>query len=394
MATAPMEDAASASSRKALYWYDPMVPDQHFDKPGKSPFMDMPLVPKYADDSAASGVRIASGVQQNVGIRTAVVETGTLESEVRVPATLAWDQSQESLVSARVEGVVTRVMVKTPYTPVHRGQALATLLSPEWSSAMAETQALGNVQSAAARELRGAAQQRLHVLGISEHGGNGGVALTALGNGVVSEVLVREGQAVTPGMPLFRINGTGAVWLEAAIPQGALVGIRAGTPVEATVDALPGQTFHGEVQALLPQVDPTTRSLRARIVLRNADGRLAAGMFAQVVLHPEGMHAMPLVPNEALIATGNDSRVIVVGSDGAFQPVRVRTGRSSGGKTEILAGLAGGERIVTSGQFLIDSEASLSGALQRLQSPKTDESSAPAKSMPGMEMPATQESRR
>ena len=381
---------APPEARKVLYWYDPMVPDQHFDKAGKSPFMDMAMVPKYADEAMSSGVRISSGVQQSVGIRTAPVQIGSLAAEIRVPATLTWDLRQESVVSARVEGIVTRLNVKAPFEPVLRGQALATLLAPEWNSALAEAQALNQARSASARELQSAAQQRLRVLGVSGRGGGGGVSLMSPTNGVVSEVLVREGQTVMAGTPLFRINGTATLWLEAAIPQAGVSYIRPGTAVEATVDAVPGQTFTGEVEVLLPQVDATSRTQRARIVLRNPEGRLAPGMFAQLRLRPEGKQSVPLVPNEALIATGTDSRVIVVGKDGAFQPVRVRTGRSSGGKTEILAGLKGGERVVTSGQFLIDSEASLSGALERLQPPAESAAPAPAQEMPEMEMPGMQ----
>ena len=362
--------APAPEERKALYWYDPMVPDQHFDKPGKSPFMDMQLVPKYADEAASSGVRIAPGVQQNVGIRTALVEIGTLASELRVPATLAWDLREESVVSARADGIVTRLHVKAPFERVRRGQALATVLAPEWRSAQAEAQALGEARSASARELRGAAQERLRVLGASGRSGRDGTTLTAPGDGVVSEVLVREGQAVMAGTPLFRINGTGSLWLEVAIPQAAVAGLGPGTAVEATVDAVPGQTFAGAVEALLPQIDSGSRTQRARIVLRNPKEALVPGMFAEVRLRPGGGASVPLVPSEALIATGSDSRVIVVGKDGVFQPVRVRTGRSGGGRTEILAGLAGGERVVVSGQFLIDSEASLSGALARLPAPE------------------------
>ena len=360
------ETASTAGERKALYWYDPMVPDQHFDKPGKSPFMDMQLVPKYADETVGGGVRISSDMQQNVGIRTAVVATGTLASATRVPGTVTWDLREEVVVSARVEGIVTRVDVKAPFEPVRRGQTLATLLAPEWSSALAEAQALGDARSAAARELRGAAQQRLRVLGVSGRSGHGGVALTAPGDGLVSEVLVREGQTVMPGTPLFRINGTATLWLEAAIPQAGVAGIRPGTPVEATINALPGQTFKGEVERLLPVVDAVSRTQRARIVLRNPDGVLAPGMFADVALQADAGAPVPLIPNEALIATGDDSRVIVQTAQGEFRPVRVRTGRSGGGRTEILAGLDGGERVVVSGQFLIDSEASLSGALTRM----------------------------
>lgn len=362
--------APAAGEREVLYWYDPMKPDQHFDQPGKSPYMDMALVPKYADDvrGGDGGVRIDAGLQQNTGLRTTLVEVGRLPSTLRVPGTLSWDLRRESVVSARADGVVTQVWVKAPYTRVVRGQPLASVLAPGWSEALAEARALQQAQSPAARELRAAARQRLRVLGVPGGGidGDGGVTLSAADDGVVSEVLVREGQAVAAGAPLFRLNGTQTVWLEAAIPQAGAAALRPGTPVEAVVGALPGRRFRGEVEALLPQVDTASRTQRARIVVRNPDGVLAPGMFAEVSLQPDAGAPAPLVPTEALIATGSDSRVIVQEPDGRFRPVRVRTGRSGDGRTEILAGLHGGERVVVSGQFLIDSEARLSGALQRL----------------------------
>lgn len=362
------DPAADAGERKALYWYDPMVPDQHFDKPGKSPFMDMQLVPKYADEKAGGAVSIDPSLRQSVGIRTEEIKVGRLTSTVRVPGTLAWDLRQESVVSANTAGLVSRVQVKAPYTKVARGQPLAALLAPGWSSALAEAQALRHAESASARELQSAAQQRLRVLGVpSGLGRDGSVTLSAPHDGVVTEVLAREGQTAMPGTPLFRVNGTATVWLEAAIPQADAARLRPGTPVEAIVSAVPGQTFAGEVETLLPQVDVASRTQQARIVLRNPDGVLASGMFAEVTIQPEGGAPVPLVPTEALIATGTDSRVIVQDTDGGFRPVRVRTGRSGGGRTEILAGLKGGERVVVSGQFLIDSEASLSGLLGRLE---------------------------
>lgn len=381
--------AAASTEREVLYWYDPMVPDERFDQPGKSPFMDMQLVPKYADEVASVGVRIDPNVQQNLGIRTAEVEVGRLSGDIRVPATLTWDLRQESLVSARVAAIVSRLYVEAPYEPVRRGQPLAALLAPEWSSAIAETQALNQADSAAARSLQSAARQRLRLLGLSgtTTGPGGSVVVHAPANGVVSEVLVREGETVMAGAPLFRVNGTDTLWLEAAIPQAGTIGIAPGTPVEATVSAVPGRTFEGEVEILLPQIESGSRTQRARIVLRNEDGLLAPGMFAELSLQPESGEALPLVPSEALIATGEASRVIVVDDDGSFVPVPVRIGRSIGGRTEILEGLEGGEEVVVSGQFLIDSEASLSGALERLQpvSPTETDEAAPAP-MPQMDM--------
>ncbi len=367
--TSPMA-ASGNGEREALYWYDPMVPDKHFDQPGKSPFMDMELVPKYADETAAGGVRIDPGMQQNVGIRVATVEKGQLSSALRVPGTLTWNLRQERLVSARAEGQVTRVLVKAPYTKVQRGQPLAVLLAPSWASALAENAALQKADSPAARELQEAARQRLRALGVPDQAGadDGSVALAAPEDGIVTEVLAREGATVMPGAPLFRINSTASLWLEAWVPQANVATLRPGTPVSASVDGLPGQNFTGAVEVLLPQVDPASRTQRARIVLQNPRGLLAPGMFAEVRLLGGGPPTLPLIPTEALIATGEDSRVIVQDESGNFHPVRVRVGRSGDGRTEVLEGLVGGERVVVSGQFLIDSEASLSGALDRMGS--------------------------
>jgi Cu(I)/Ag(I) efflux system membrane fusion protein len=165
------------------------------------------------------------------------------------------------------------------------------------------------------------------------------------------------------------VNGLSTVWVEAALPQAAAGTVRSGTPVVVTVDALPGRSFPGTVETLLPDVDAMTRTQRARIVLDNPDGALSPGMFATVQLNPTPDAAVPVVPDDALIATGSQTRVIVAEADGHFRPLAVRTGRSAGGYTEILDGMHGGEKVVISGQFLIDSEASLSGALERLTAP-------------------------
>lgn len=364
------ETAQAPAAPQALYWYDPMAPDQHFDKPGKSPFMDMPLIPKYAEDVAAGSVRVDPRVQQNVGLRTAIVEVGAIGLSLRTSGTLNWDLRNERVVAMPVQGIVQRVFVRAPFESVKRGQALASVLAPEWNTAIAEADAVGAGRSEAARDLRNAARLRLRALGVpGRKASDGTIALHSPQSGVVSEVLAREGQTALAGMPLFRVNTLETLWLEAALPQADVAGIRPGARVQATVDAVPGKTFEGKVESVLPEVEAGSRTQRARIVLRNDDGELSPGMFAAVSLDNAAGSRMPLVPTEAVIATGEDSRVILVDASGGFRPVRVRVGRSGSGRTEILAGLAGGERVVTSGQFLIDSEASLSGALQRLEPP-------------------------
>jgi Cu(I)/Ag(I) efflux system membrane fusion protein len=388
---AAMPDKAEG---KVLYWYDPMVPGQHFDQPGLSP-MGMQMVPKYADGGSAGVVHIDPATVQNLGVRTATVERRALAGALEVPGTVTWDLRQAATVSARVDAVVQALHVKAPYTRVTKGEPLVELLAPQWNSALAEYRALQDAQSADAQALRAAARERLRVLGLSEadlraagNGPDATITLHAPQAGVVTTLDVREGQRVGAGQTLMRLNGLSTVWVEAAVPQGAAGAVRSGTPVTVTVDAAPGHVFHGEVESFLPDVDDATRTQRARIVVDNPEGALSPGMFATVRLQPAMGTPRPVVPDDALVAAGADSRVVLAEGNGQFRAVPVRTGRSIGGYTEIVQGLHGGEQVVVSGQFLIDSEASLSGALERL-----DAASSPAPGastgmhgMPGMDM--------
>lgn len=388
---APMQ--ATSGTAPVLYWYDPMMPGQHFAKPGLSP-MGMEMVPRYAGTSADKNeVRIDSATVQNLGVRTAVVERRVLDGEVTAPGTVTWDLRQAITVSARVNAVITRLDVRAPYTTVATGTPLAELLAPEWSSALAEAEALRHVQSDDAKALRGAAQQRLQVLGllaadVRVSGGRGSTAITlhAPRAGVVTSLEVRDGQRVNAGQTLMTINGLDTVWIEAALPQATASTVHAGTPVSVRVGALPGRVFEGAVESVLPDLDATTRTQRARIVLSNRDGALSPGMFAQVRFAPARGEAMPVVPDDALIAVGDRTRVMVAEGEGRFRPVAVHAGRSANGYTEVLDGLRGGEKVVVSGQFLIDSEASLSGALERLQGDATKPAAATSAPMSGMPM--------
>lgn len=375
---------------EAIYWYDPMVPDQHFDKPGKSPFMDMQLVPKYPGSDDAASIKVSPSTLQNLGVRTVEVEVGTLASSLRVPGSIAWDRRASREISARVDGIVSKLYVRAAYTPVRKGQPLAVLVAPAWNAAAQEYLALEAMQSADARSLRSAARQRLRVLGMDDaqirslRGGNAGIVLHAPIDGVIGELMIREGQSVQAGMSLMTVNGLDTVWAEAAIPQAQSMGVRPGMAVEARVSALPGEMFAGSVETLLADLDAGTRTQRARIVLENPDHRLVPGMFVELAFSATQGALHPLIPDSALIATGNEARVIVESGQGTFAPLRVVAGRSAAGQTEILEGLVGGERVVVSGQFLIDSEASLSGALDRLSEPA---STAPMQHE-GHDMPA------
>ena len=185
-------------------------------------------------------------------------------------------------------------------------------------------------------------------------------------SGIVTELAAREGSTVIPGMTLARINGLGTVWAHAEVPESQAAQLRIGAPVKARSPALPGTVFEGRVQALLPEVNAGTRTLKARMDLRNPGGRLVPGMFVQMALSDHNVEKTLLVPTEALIRTGIRTVVMVAEKDGAFRPVEVEAGIEADGMTEIRSGLEVGQKVVLSGQFLIDSEASLKGIEARL----------------------------
>ena len=374
-ATAP----ATAADKKPLYYYDPMYPQQKFDKPGKSPFMDMMLVPVFGDDGSDAGsVKISSRVVQNLGIRTGEVTLGTLDKKVQVVGAVVFDERAVAVVQARVGGFIERLFVRAPLDRVAKGQPLAELLAPEWVAAQEEYLALK--KSPQANEaLRQAARQRLILLGMSEAtvgaiDADGKtrprVTLVAPIGGIVGELLAREGMTVMPGAMLFRINGLSTVWVHADVPETQVAWLTPASNVEASVPAYPGEVFKGRVTALLPEVNATTRTLKARIEVANPQGRLVPGMFATISVAASPKQEVLLVPSEAVIQTGKRSVVIAAdsGQDGKqqFAPIDVETGAEANGMTEIRSGLQKGMKVVLSGQFLIDSEASLKSSGTRM----------------------------
>jgi Cu(I)/Ag(I) efflux system membrane fusion protein len=388
-ATAGGAAASSSASRSVLYWYDPMVPGQHFDKPGVSP-MGMQMVPRYAQGADTPGsVTVDAATVQSLGVRVAPVQRRALADRWRTPGTVTWNLRQAVTVSARTDVVITHLHVRAPYTPVLKGAPLADILAPAWSSALAEAEALRHVQSPDARALQDAAQQRLAVLGLTAadirgpRATDGSLTLHAPRGGIVTSLEVHEGQQVLAGQPLMTLNDLSSVWVEAAVPQSLAGGITPGTRVLVRSDALPGAQIEGSVEALLPDLDRETRTQRARIVLPNARGRLSPGQLVEVELRAGGGDPVLVVPTDALIATGDQPRVVVAAGGGHFRAVNVTTGRSAAGETQITSGLRGDEQVVVSAQFLIDSEASLSGALERLSVPSGAPAQSGASSMPG-----------
>lgn len=375
------ETSTAPDERRVLYWHDPMVPGAKFDKPGKSPFMDMDLVPVYADDASEAAVRIAPNVVQNLGVRLGRVERRTLDAPVAAVGAVAFDERLLEVVQARVTGYVTRLHVKAPLSQVKRGQALLEVLSPEWQAAQQDYLALLDAQASIVDPIRGAARQRLTVLGVPEatiasiertRKTNATITISAPIEGVVTELAVREGGAFSAGDALVRINGLRTVWVNAQLPETRAALVHEGMRVTAQAQAWPGENFAGRVVAVLPEVDRETRTLAVRVSLDNSQARLAPGMFVALAFETPRGEPQLVVPSEAVIATGERS-VVILAREAGFDAVEVKTGREAGDYTAILAGLEEHQRIVLSGQFLIDSEASLKATVERLGATPADE---------------------
>lgn len=370
--TADTHDHASANAeRKVLYWYDPMVPGQRFDKPGKSPFMDMPLVPRYADEGPTdNGVSVSARQQQNLGMTTASVEKRVLAPAFSAFATVTTDERSIQTISAPANGVVEKLFVRAPQQWVKKGEPLAQLWIPQWTTAQQEYLAVRQLGDGA---LTRAARDRLAlqfmpeatILAV-ERSGKPQTRLTLRADraGYVVKLDSREGAQIAQAQTLFELASLDPVWLVVDYPQSQAQTLSAGSEIIARSSSWPGEQFHGRVSELLPQLETTTRTLKARIVLDNPQQKLKPGMFLTVT-QPETSQqpAVLAIPEEALIETGVATRVLLASGEGHFQAVKVTTGRTSQGWTEVLSGLKEGDSVVTSGQFLIDSEASLRSAL-------------------------------
>jgi membrane fusion protein, copper/silver efflux system len=366
------ETAEGGGEREILYWYDPMVPNERYPGPGKSS-MNMETIPKYADEggtTATPGVRIDPALAQNLGVRYAKARRGDLEGDLSATAVVDYNERDIAVVQSRADGFVQRVYNRAPGDVIAAGAPLVDLLIPTWGGAQTEYLA---VRRTGNTPLIQAARQRLVLMGMSESliasversgRARNTITISTPTGGVIKTLGVRAGMSVTQGMTLAEINGLATVWVNAAIPEALGSRLRVGQSVEVALTAFPGERFTGRLTALLPELVGDSRTVTGRIEMANRGGRLRPGMFGRITFGGGSTTAL-LVPTEAVIRTGERDIVMLARPEGRYQPAEVRVGREAGGQTEILAGLREGERIVASGQFLIDSEASLSGVTAR-----------------------------
>lgn len=394
--------STSQSNGKVLYWYDPMKPDQHFDQPGKSPFMDMQLVAKYADggnDANADNVtsiKIDPSITQNLGVRIVPVSRGELDNSITIAGVIQLNDRLVAVMQTRSNSFVERVYAHAVGDVVARGAPIADLLVPDWAGAQIEYLA---VLKMGEPSLSHAAKQRLLLLGMPANliarvektrQPQATITLFAPISGVIQSLDVSSGMTLSAGQTLAKINGLDSVWLEAAVPEAQTGGIQVGSMIVAHLTAFPNKDFHGKVISILSDINMNSRTLRVRIELPNRNGQLRLGMFAQVQLQTGKNQEQLLIPEEAVIRTGTRNVVILALGGGRFQPVQVKLGQAANGQITILNGLEEGQNVVASGQFLIDSEASLQGVLMKMNSSQASVSPTPAtKPQKAMPMPTT-----
>lgn len=370
----------NAENKKILYWYDPMQPNQHFDKPGKSPFMDMQLQPRYDDATNSvdekngddnNGIRIDARTAQNFGVRLANVERRASNSSFDVVGTVEFNQRNIAIVQARADGYVTRVYARAPGDVIARGAALADMLVPEWAAAQNEFLALRKSGDTA---LIAAARARLQAFGMSSaliekiersRTAQTIATITAPIGGSLQSLNVRTGMTISRGTTLAEINDLSTVWLSASVPEIQGAQIKIGDSLTARLTAQPETEIRGHVAAVLPQTDAASRTLTVRAEFDNRDGRLRPGQFARIHLQRDTATTALSIPSEAIIRSG--TRNLVIRTDnGRYRAVEVSVGNEAQGRSEIIKGLDEGQQVVLSSQFLIDSEANLSSALQRI----------------------------
>lgn len=385
--TGPAEPAGSEpaeAEREILYWVAPMDPDYRRDRPGKSP-MGMDLVPVYADEGGAAGrVRIDPAVRASLGVRTAAAQRGPLPRRIDTVGYVGFDEETIQHVHTRVDGWVESLAVTASGDPVTGGEVLFELYAPALVNAQREFLAAVAGGNAA---LLDASRERLAALGMNaaaidrlerQRQVSQRVPYRAESDGVVVHLGVREGIYVTPDTEVLAVARLDPVWVVAEVLERQAGWVEPGQRATARLQALPGEALETVVDYVYPELDPVSRTLRVRLRLDNPRQRLRPNMYANVTI--EGRTTPPLVhvPRAAVIRSGDGPRVVVQEDDEHFVVRQVRLGIESGDRIVIREGLRAGERVVVSGQFLIDSEASVDSALQRLDATDAEQPGHPA----------------
>jgi Cu(I)/Ag(I) efflux system membrane fusion protein len=334
----------------------------------------MDYIPVYeGEDSEDGSVKVSPGKLQRTGVRTAKAVLAPLATTLRAPGIVMLDERRVSVISLRADAFIETVADVTTGSMIDAGAHLMTLYSPEIASAIALYVSDLRVGGRA----RDGARQRLENLGVAgevidriaaEGSAAVQIPIIAPRSGVVLERMAVEGMMAEAGKPLFRIADTRTVWVIAEVPEAALMEVTAGAEVRVSFRGLADAPMTGRIDTIYPELDMTTRTGKLRIELPNPDGRLLANMFAEVDIMLGGAPVV-LVPEGAVIDTGDRQVVILDLGEGRFRPEPVTVGRKGGGMVEIVKGVVAGDRVVSAATFLIDAESNLNAALAALAAP-------------------------
>jgi len=357
-----------------LYWVAPMDPDFRRDGPGKSP-MGMDLVPVYAEEGKDSdAVHISAAVEHNLGVRTSKVERRSLWRKVEATGYIGFDESHVSQINLRTEGWIESLLVKNEGERVNKGQLLFEFYSPQLVNAQKEY-----VQAKKRNDARmvAATAGKLLALGMEDADirqlaktsrVSNNVKVLAPQDGTITNLNIKEGSFVKPATEIMSLADLSSVWLQAEVFESQADWVTEAQSAEARLNYMPGEVFSGRVDYVYPVLDPKTRTLQVRLRFDNPGERLKPNMYARVTIYGKSHPGALSIPREALIRGQEIDRVVVALGDGGYSVYEVMTGIESGNWVEIIAGLDEGDEVVTSAQFLIDSEASLSGSIRRLDS--------------------------
>lgn len=368
--------AVAADEPQPLYWVAPMDPNYKRDKPGKSP-MGMDLIPVYAEDiggnDAGPGtVSISPEVVNNLGVRTVKAEAGVLLTEINTVGYVQYNQDALIHIHPRVQGWVEKLYVKAEGDPVRAGQPLYDLYAPALVNAQEE---LVLALERKNERLIDAAQNRLKALQLSDETiatlrktrrVMQTVSVNSPQDGVIDNLNIREGFFIQPGNTVMSIGSLEEVWVEAEVVERQASWVQVGAAVTMTLGYTPGREWQGKVDYVYPTLDEKTRTVKLRMRFDNKSGELKPNMFAQVTVHAQSSDSAVLIPREALIRTGKQDRVVLALGDGRYKSIEVEVGRIADDRVEILQGVAQGESVVTSAQFLLDSESSKTSDFLRM----------------------------
>jgi Cu(I)/Ag(I) efflux system membrane fusion protein len=394
-----LADAAGESAMEhALKHLDPkyvcpMHPQIVRDEPGSCPICGMDLVKKMMDPMVGKYPEVAlrPAAMQNLGMRIGTVERGTLWKYIRTVGRVEFDETRLAHIHPRADGWIEDLQLRAEGERVTKGQDLAEIYAPAMLSAQVDfLQALEPQPRGVSQVKADKARNLLRLLDIPEdvireiekqREPRNRLPIRAPIEGIVTGLKARQGMYVTPETEMFTIADLSRVWVMVDVFEAQIDWLAPGLTAEIRVPARPGKVWEGRVDYLYPELDPETRTLRVRLVFDNPDLALKPNMFADVIIYGGPKRDVLKIPAEAMIVTGERATVVKVIEEGRFQPVDVVAGMERAGEVEILSGLEEGDRIVLSGQFLIDSESSLQASFMRF--PAGDASGTEGSEMSG-----------